>query len=569
MKLRQFFPITATLLIVLMSGCNKKDDPGIRPWVIDTSPVNEATGIATNAFITASFSEEMDPASITTTQFTLQKDGVDVVGETSYDSNTATFTPSADMAPNSLFTATLTNEVKNKAGTGLIKNYVWSFTTGETADVVTPTVSLTDPVNNATNVSLNHKITATFSEPMEASTITSLTYTLKQGTTLVSGNIKYEGNAATFTPVSDLLPNKVYTSTITTGAKDKSGNALAANYVITFTTGGAKDMILPMVQSLDPLNNAMGNARNKVVSAGFSEAMDPSTINASTFSLKQGGTSVDGTIAYSGTTATFTPTTLLAASTMYTAAITTGAKDVAGNAVAASTVWSFTTGTATSGLSPVNLGAAGNYVLLAKTSISNVPTSAITGDIGLSPAAESFITGFTLTANTGYSTATEVTGKVYAADQASPTPINLTTAVNDMITAYNDAAGRPSPDFSELATGNIGGKILTSGLYKWTTTVTVPSDVTISGGPNDVWIFQIDGDLTMGNAVSITLNGGAQAKNIFWQVAGTVTIGTNSHFEGVILSMTGITLQTSASMTGRALAQTAIILDANAVTKPN
>jgi len=253
---------------------------------------------------------------------------------------------------------------------------------------------------------------------------------------------------------------------------------------------------------------------------------------------------------------------------MYTATITTGTKDLAGNAIAANIVWNFTTGAATSSLTPVDLGAAGNYVILAKSAISNIPTSAITGDIGLSPAAESFITGFTLTAATGFSTATEVTGKVYAADQASPTPINLTTAVNNMITAYNDAAGRPSPDFSELSTGNIGGKILTSGLYKWTNTVTVPTNVTISGGANDVWIFQIDGDLTMSNAVNMTLNGGAQAKNIFWQVAGTVTIGTNSHFEGVILSMTGITLQTNASMTGRALAQTAVILDANAVTEP-
>jgi hypothetical protein len=110
-----------------------------------------------------------------------------------------------------------------------------------------------------------------------------------------------------------------------------------------------------------------------------------------------------------------------------------------------------------------------------------------------------------------------VTGKIYAADMADPTPINLTTAVENMITAYNDAAGRPSPDFSELGTGNIGGKTLVPGLYKWTSTVTLPSDVTISGGASDVWIFQIAGDLTMSSAVNVTLNGGAQAKNIFWR----------------------------------------------------
>jgi hypothetical protein len=130
------------------------------------------------------------------------------------------------------------------------------------------------------------------------------------------------------------------------------------------------------------------------------------------------------------------------------------------------------------------------------------------------------------------------------------------------------AAGRPSPDFLELATGDIGGLTLSPGLYKWTSTVTLPTDVVISGGADDVWIFQISGDLTMSAGVNITLAGGAQAKNIFWQVAGAATIGTTAHFEGVILSMTGITLQTGASMNGRALAQTAVILDGNALTQP-
>jgi hypothetical protein len=206
--------------------------------------------------------------------------------------------------------------------------------------------------------------------------------------------------------------------------------------------------------------------------------------------------------------------------------------------------------------------------VLAKSGISNISTSAITGDLGLSPAATSYITGLSLTNATGYATSAQVTGKLYAADMASPTPVSLTTAVNNMITAYTDAAGRPSPDFSELGTGNIGGKTLAPGLYKWTNTVTLPSDVTISGSGTDVWIFQIAGDLTMGNAVKITLSGGAQAKNIFWQVAGTATLGTTSHFEGVILSKTGITIQTGASFHGRALAQTAVVLDGNAVTTP-
>ena len=329
----------------------------------------------------------------------------------------------------------------------------------------------------------------------------------------------------------------------------------------------ASDKLAPTITLTSPVNNATGISLNKVIAVTFSEPMNPTTISATTLTVKQGTTAVTGVVAYSGTTATFTPTNFLSAGTIYTVTMTTSATDVAGNPLAANTVWSFTTGGTITLLAVVDLGAAADYVILAKTAISNVSTSAVTGDLGLSPAAQSFVTGFALTDATGYATSAQVTGKVYAADQTSPTPINLTTAVNNMLTAYNDAAGRPSPDFSELSTGNLGGKTLTRGLYKWTNTVTIPTNVTISGGATDVWIFQIAGDLTMSSAVNITLAGGAQAKNIFWQVAGTVTIGTTSHIEGNILSMTGITFQTGASMNGRALAQTAVVLDGNAITK--
>jgi hypothetical protein len=219
-------------------------------------------------------------------------------------------------------------------------------------------------------------------------------------------------------------------------------------------------------------------------------------------------------------------------------------------------------------LAVVNLGTAGNYVILAKTAITNVPKSAITGDLGLSPAATSYITGFSLTNATGYATSPQVTGKIYAADMVTPTSSNLTTAVLNMQTAYTDAAGRPNPDFLNLGAGNIGGLTLTPGLYKFTSAVVIPTNITISGGPNDVWIFQIAGTLNMSSAVKITLSGGAQAKNIFWQVAGAVTLGTTSHFEGNILGQTGINLQTGASINGRMLAQTAVTLDQNTVTQP-
>lgn len=190
----------------------------------------------------------------------------------------------------------------------------------------------------------------------------------------------------------------------------------------------------------------------------------------------------------------------------------------------------------------------------------------------MSPAAASYITGFALSADATnvFSTSTQVTGKVFAADYAVPTPSNLTTAVSNMEAAYTDAAGRVTPDFTELGSGEIGGWTLVPGLYKWGTGVLITTDVTLNGGPNDVWIFQIAGGITQANGTRVILTGGALPKNVFWQVAGGtgVALGTTSHFEGVILAQTAITLNTGASVNGRLLAQTAVTLKSSTVTQP-
>ena len=219
---------------------------------------------------------------------------------------------------------------------------------------------------------------------------------------------------------------------------------------------------------------------------------------------------------------------------------------------------------------PVNLGTSGNFVILAKSGISTVPTSAITGDIGVSPIHSTAITGFSLnlTAGSAFATSPQVTGKVYAPDYAAPTSANLTTAVGDMQTAYTDAAGRTIPDFTELGAGQIGGLTLVPGLYKWGTDVLISSDVTLSGGPNDVWIFQIAGKITQASGTKIFLAGGAMAKNVFWQAFGDIALGTTSHFEGIIIAQTSISLATGASINGRLLAQTAVTLESNSVTAP-
>ena len=217
----------------------------------------------------------------------------------------------------------------------------------------------------------------------------------------------------------------------------------------------------------------------------------------------------------------------------------------------------------------VNLRSAGNYVILAESAISTVPPAVITGDVGISPMTATSVTGFSLIADSTnvFSTSAQVTGKVYAAADAVPTPANLTTAIGDMGLAFADAAGR-APDVTELGAGSIGGMTLAPGVYKWGTGVLIATDLTLNGSATAVWIFQIAQILTVSNAVTVHLTGGALAKNVFWQVAGSVDLGKTSHFEGIVLCQTMINLRTGASLAGRLMAQTAVTLDASTVTRP-
>lgn len=219
----------------------------------------------------------------------------------------------------------------------------------------------------------------------------------------------------------------------------------------------------------------------------------------------------------------------------------------------------------------VNLGDSNNYVILAKTGISTTGTTKVIGDMGVSPASATSITGFALTlpAASAFSTSALVIGKIYAPGYATPTPENITTAVGAMQTAYTNAMGITNPTSTELGAGNIGGLTLSPGLYKWGTGVIIPTDVTLSGSANDVWIFQIAQNLTVSANMKVILSGEAQASNIFWVVAGQTTIGTGAVFNGNILDQTAIVLKTGAVLNGRALAQTAVTLDANTVTIPN
>jgi len=218
---------------------------------------------------------------------------------------------------------------------------------------------------------------------------------------------------------------------------------------------------------------------------------------------------------------------------------------------------------------PVRLGTAADFVILAKSGISTVPPSAVVGNIGVSPIAATAITGFSLIADATnvFSTARQVTGRVYAADYAPPTPSNMTTAIGDMERAFTDAAGR-APSVTELGAGNLGGMTLAPGVYKWSTGVVIPTDVILNGSATDVWIFQIAQTLTMSSGKRVALTGGALPQNVFWQVSGGVVLGTTAHLKGIVLSKTAIVLATGASIEGRLLAQTAVTLDSSTVVAP-
>lgn len=222
------------------------------------------------------------------------------------------------------------------------------------------------------------------------------------------------------------------------------------------------------------------------------------------------------------------------------------------------------------GPASVNLLSSSNFTILSKTGISTTGATSVVGNIGVSPAAATYITGFSLSLSAGgaFAISSLVTGNVYAPGYADPTPSTLTTAVSDMETAFTDAMGRTNPTATELGAGNIGGLTIAPGLYKWNTGVTIPTDVTLSGSANDVWIFQVAQNLDISSGAKVLLSGGAQAGNVFWVVAGQATLGTASVFNGNILSQTAIVLNTGAVLNGRALAQTAVTLNANTVSFP-
>lgn len=336
--------------------------------------------------------------------------------------------------------------------------------------------------------------------------------------------------------------------------------------------GPIPDTTAPTVALVSPANEATDVPLNRYIYAAFSEAMDPSTITTETFTITQETAPVAGTVTYTGSTAIFAPAGSFATGSAYAVTITTGARDLAGNALADPYVWTYGTGSGTVVLNPVALGQASHFAVLSGFAITDVPASTITGDVGISPSAQTFITGFSQTDATGYSTSPQVTGYIYAADMASPTPVMLTQAKGDLTIAYDDAAGRtptPAGDFLDPGGGDLAGLNLVPGLYKFTSDAIAMTGFSLTGGAYDVWVFQIASALDISNGVHVVLAGGARAENIFWQVGTEATLGTTVVFYGTIMADASITMATGAKLYGRALAFSGTVaLDQNTITVP-
>ena len=540
------------------------------PTVTGAIHTNGQTNVDINTNVGVTFSEAMDPLTVTTVNFTLKQtaSGTPVVGIVTYSGVSAVFDPVSDLAPNTGYTVTVkggASGVMDLAGNPMVSDFVIGWTTGAASDTTAPTVTGTINADGATNISVNTNAGATFSEGMDPLTVTTATFTLKQGVTAVPGTVSYTGVNAVFTPVSTLAANTTYTATITTGAKDLAGNALASDFVWSWSTAAALDTTPPTVISTSPADLATAVAVNSTVNATFSEAMELLSISNVSFTLAcPVGTPITGTVNYvlSTSVATFTPASDLPASVTCTATIT-GAKDLAGNALAAGLVpnpWTFTTAAALPGPgpAPVILGSTlEKYAIIAGSTVTNTGPTLITGaggttaDLGVSPGAA--VTGFP---------PGNVNGTIRAA-----TP-DAATAKLELTTAYNDAQGRTLAPIT--VAGNIGGQTLAPGLYKSTSTLAISSgDLTLAGPANGVWIFQMASTLTTTAGLQVILSGGAQAKNVFWAVGTSATLGTNSVMVGNILADQSITLTTGAVLNGRALTRIAAVsLDSNPVTKP-
>ena len=594
------------LLAVLAAGCGGRDPilgvggsglvttrPQVTLTVPATTPSGGTTmGVAVNTTaITAAFTKDMAGATITAPgNFTVTGPGLTAVaGTVTYASGSrlAVFTVTAPLAASTTYTATISAAVTDVSGNALsgnqgvfpaISNYVWQFQTGLAPDTTRPRVTVTVPVTSTPgptpNVATNTAISAAFTEDMAPLTISGASFTLTgPGLTPVLGNVTYASQIAVFKPTAVLAAGTTYTATITTAATDLAGNQLAGNqaalpaasaYVWTFTTA-AVVVVPPKITLTNPADVATGVALNATVNATFSEAMDPLTLSTATFTVQPTGPPLGalvlGAVTYNALTnvATFTPLSNLASSTTYTAIVTTGAKDLAGDALVAGLIpnpWTFTTGT---GLAPgaVPLGSASTFGIMATSAITNTGAATlINGDVSLDPGTSCGLLPV------------QVNGTIHINDTVAA------QAKADLLVAYNFAKALP-PGVTISAGADLGALYPTGippGTYTSGSTMLVSTPLTLDAGgnANAVWVFQIGSSLT--TTASVSLANGAQAKNVFWVPTASATIGVGTTFYGTIIAGVSATGTTGAVINGRILAGAigagTIALDTNTVNVP-
>lgn len=421
-----------------------------------------------------------------------------------------------------------------------------------------PAVIAVVPQDDATQVPLDTGITATFSKAMNPATLSTTTFTVMHGTTSLQGVVTYDTNdeTASFVPDAPLVLSRLYTAMITTGAQDTEGVALEANFPWNFTTGNSASEP-PTVVSTTPLNLATNVALGKRPTATFSEPMSAASINFLTFTVELSGVPIPGTVTLdtaSSLVATFTPDEPLDVGVVYTATITTGAEDSSNTELEEDHLWTFTTGAC--GMEPVKLGSSANFAVLAGQTVTNTSNlTIVTGDVGTSPG--NAITGFGIGEGT-------IVGAQHAGDAVSA------TAMADLTTAYNEVAGRSLCAIT--VADNIGGTTLAPGLYKSTSTLAISSgELTLDaqGDADAIWIFQMASSLTVTSGRKVILTNGAKSSNVYWQVGSAATLGTTVEFNGTIMAEAAITLETGATLNGRALVRSdAVTLDANVVGLP-
>ena len=575
----------AFAFVLLLSGCAKDDFnevDGLCPLVVSTIPEDGDIDVPLNQVITATFNEKMNPSTITGASFIVSLNGVPIAGAVSYNGLTATFIPASLLEENTEYTGTITTMAKDERGNALQENYVWTFVTVLPLPEFTVAVSSNPAIGGltagaglfeqGTGVTVTalpnagYTFTNWTDNGVQVSTSANYTFVIVANRTLVANyspilfNIVLSANPAIggttigagsyntgSTRAVTATPNSGYTFVNWTLA----GVQVSTNANYSFVLNANTTLVANFAVSAYTLNVTFVNG------TVVKNPNNPTYTNGTNVELTATPNSGYEFLNWTGdATGTNNPLTVLM----------NGNKNITANFILSAIAGGECATPA------VDLGLAKNYAILAESGISTTGTTSVTGNMGISPSAATFITGFALnlTAGAAYSTSSLVIGKIYAPGYANPTPALLTTAVDNMHTAFTTANGL-APNVTELLAGNLNGQTLAAGVYKWDTGLSVTNSITLDGGGVDcaAFVFQIAGDLTIANGTQIILTNGAKADNIYWVVAGSgAMLGTTVNFSGNILSKTLISVNTGSSVKGRLLAQTAVTLNASAIVKP-